>query len=149
MKSLCQKENCVIEVFLMVFHLSEFSPKLSSVKTQSWKSSISLRILKVYLLFHLLICLISSHHLFWLLLSDSLLFSFWYWVYQVLMLPLSLLLTVNLRFGFQLFLQLQQLDSVRFRWDYFHQPSHCQCHHFLDLEEVVVLCQLVHLALGI
>ena len=37
MKSLCQKENCVIEVFIMVFHLSEFSPKLSSVKNPVMK----------------------------------------------------------------------------------------------------------------
>ena len=82
-------------------HLNCHVSKPSHVKVQR-----SLCILKVYLLFNLLICLISSHHLFWLLLTDSLLFSFWYWVYQVLLLLVSLLLTVILRFGFQLFLQL-------------------------------------------
>ena len=129
---------------MVLFHLSEFSPKLSSVKTQSCKIQSSLHILKVYLLFHVLICLISSH-LFWLFWIDSLLSSFWYWVYKVLLLPVSLLLTVILRFEFQLFLQLQQLDSMRFCWDYFHHLPHCQFHHFFDLEEVVVQCQLVHL----
>ena len=90
MKSLCQKENCAIEVFLMVFHLSEFSPKLSSVKTQSWKSSI---------------------------------FSLY----------------------FKSLSTFSSFDLMRFCWDYFHHPSYCQWHDFLDLEEVVVLCQLVYL----
>ena len=58
----------------MVFHLSEFSPKLSSVKTQACKSSTFLCILKLNVLFYLLICLISSQHLFQLFLTDSFLF---------------------------------------------------------------------------
>ena len=115
-------------------------------KTQSCKSSIFSPYFKILFTFHPLICLISSHHFLWLLLTDSLLF-FWYWHYQVLLLPVSILLTVVIRFGFQLFLQLQQPDSMRFHWDYCYHLSCCQCQNFLDLEDVVHLLHFRNLKL--
>ena len=62
----------------------------------SWlKISLKIFTLKVYLLFHLLICLISSHHLFWLLLTGS---SFFFLILSLSGFVASRIFTFDSRF---------------------------------------------------
>ena len=110
----------------MLFHLSEFLPKLSSVKTLSRKSSIFSPYFKSFTAFlsfdmtDFITCFIFTTLI--LFLAGNLIFSFWYWVYLVLLLPHAFTFDCRFEFWISTVPATSKTNPMRFHWDYFHHP---------------------------
>ena len=103
------------------FYLNCPVSKPYHVKVQS-----SLHILKVLLLFlsfdmtDFITCFIFTTLI--LFLAGNLIFSFWYWVYLVLLLPHAFTFDCRFEFWISTVPATSKTNPMRFHWDYFHHP---------------------------